>query len=257
MRRPDGLNVTVWGKGDPAVFVHGSFGWGEETWQAQRPLADGYELLLVDRRGYGGSPSDGRADFECDAEDVAALLDRPSHLVGHSYGGVGALLAAARRPEGVRSLAVIEPPAIGLLGGDPLAESFIAQLEVAARESKDPSEYRQRFLQGFGFPAPSEELEGSALAAATTSWQERPPSEAEMPLAELARAPSPKLVIRGGWDKAPPTAQERAGELFGRICDILVRELKAESAVFPGVAHNPQLLGEPFNERLRQFWSRA
>src|SRR5215216_4152116 len=100
MRRPDGLNVTVWGEGERAVLVHGSFGWGEETWQAQRPLADGYELLLVDRRGYGGSPSDGRADFECDAEDVAALLDRPSHLVGHSYGGVGALLAAARRPEG-------------------------------------------------------------------------------------------------------------------------------------------------------------
>ena len=25
------LNVTVWGEGEPAVFVHGSFGWGEEN----------------------------------------------------------------------------------------------------------------------------------------------------------------------------------------------------------------------------------
>jgi len=257
MRRPDGLNVTVWGQGEPAVFVHGSFGWGEETWRAQRPLAEDYELLIVDRRGYGGSPADGGADFERDAEDVAGLLDRPSHLVGHSYGGVGALLAAARRPDGVRSLAVIEPPAIGLLRGDPLAESFIEEMEVATRESKDPDEYRHRFLQGFGFPAPKDEIEGPALAAATTSWHERPPAEAEIPLAELARAPFPKLIIRGAWDKAPPSAQERAGELFARICDILVRELNAESATFPGVAHNPQLLGEPFNERLRRFWSLA
>src|SRR5438477_2435226 len=42
------LHVTRLGDGPPAVFVHGSFGWGEETWSAQRPLADDYELLLVD-----------------------------------------------------------------------------------------------------------------------------------------------------------------------------------------------------------------
>jgi pimeloyl-ACP methyl ester carboxylesterase len=257
MRRPDGLNVTVWGEGERAVLVHGSFGWGEETWQAQRPLADKYELLLVDRRGYGRSPADGRADFERDAEDVAALLEEPAHVVGHSYGGVVSLLAAAHRPEQVRSLAVIEPPAIGLLRGDALAESFITELGVAMRESKDPSEYRRRFLQGFGFSPPKNDLEGSALAAAETSWRERMPSEAEIPLAELARARFPKLIVRGGWDAGPQSARERAGVLFARICDILERELAAESVVFPGAAHNPQLLGEPFNERLRHFWSRA
>lgn len=257
MRRPVGLNVTVWGKGDPAVLVHGSFGWGEETWHAQRPLASDYALLLVDRRGYGDSPADGRADFERDAEDLAALLEQPAHVVGHSYGGVGALLAAARRPDNVRSLTVIEPPALGLLAGDPVSGTFRADMDVAMRESKSAGEYRTRFLQNFGFPAPRDELEGKALAAAETSWHERPPPEAEIPLADLAKAPFPKLVVRGGWDKAPPLAQQRAGLLFSRVCDILVRELGAESAVFPGVAHRPQELGEPFNELLRDFWSRA
>jgi pimeloyl-ACP methyl ester carboxylesterase len=257
MRRPDGVNVTVWGAGPPAVLVHGSFGWGEETWHAQRPLAAAHELRLVDRRGYGASPPAGRADFDRDADDVAGLLDEPAHVLGHSYGGVVALLAAARRPDSVRSLAVIEPPAIGLLSGDPLAESFIAELDVAARESRDADDYRARFLQGFGFPAPKVRLEGQALEAAATSWRERPPSEAELPLARLAAAPYPKLVVRGGWDKAPASAQERAGLLFARICDILVRELDAESAVFPGAAHRPQELGEPFNQLLRDFWSRA
>src|SRR5215217_4273132 len=160
MRRPVGLNVTAWGKGDPAVLVHGSFGWGEETWHAQRPLASDYALLLVDRRGYGDSPGDGRADFERDAEDVAALLEQPAHVVGHSYGGVGALLAAAGRPDNVRSLTVIEPPALGLLAGDAVSAMFSADMDAATRESKSADEYRTRFLQNFGFPAPRDELEG-------------------------------------------------------------------------------------------------
>jgi pimeloyl-ACP methyl ester carboxylesterase len=121
-----GLNVTVWGDGEPAVFVHGSFGWGEETWREQRPLADSHRLLLVDRRGFGGSPANGRVDFERDAEDVAELLADGAHLVGHSYGGVVSLLAAARKPHAVRSLTVIEPPALGLVRGNPAVEEFIA-----------------------------------------------------------------------------------------------------------------------------------
>ena len=117
MQRAVGLNVTIWGTGDPAVFVHGSFGRGEKTWKEQRPLADSHRLLLLDRRGFGGSPGDGEVDFDRDADDVATLLDEDSHLVGHSYGGIVSLLAAARRPEAVRSLTVIEPPALGLVRG--------------------------------------------------------------------------------------------------------------------------------------------
>src|SRR5881392_3809104 len=104
----------MWGDGEPAVFVHGSFGWGEETWREQRALADHYKLLLVDRRGFGASSPNGPVDFERDADDVAELLGDGSHLVGHSYGGVVSLLAAARRPDAVRSLALIEPPAFGV-----------------------------------------------------------------------------------------------------------------------------------------------
>src|SRR5262249_60113101 len=110
------LHVTVWGDGEPAVLVQGSFGWGEETFKAQCPLADRYKLLLVDRRGFGDTPPrDERVDFAKDADDVAELLgsSERAHLVGHSYGGVVSLLAAARQPSAVRSLCVIEPPAFG------------------------------------------------------------------------------------------------------------------------------------------------
>ena len=61
---------------------------------AQRPLAERYRLLVMDRRGFGGSPDIDRSDYEVDAADVAELLGDGAHLVGHSYGGVVAMLAA-------------------------------------------------------------------------------------------------------------------------------------------------------------------
>jgi pimeloyl-ACP methyl ester carboxylesterase len=249
-----GLNVTVWGDGEPAVFVHGSFGWGEETWRAQRPLADSYRLLLVDRRGFGASPAVGRVDFERDADDLAQLLPDGAHLVGHSYGGVVSLLAAARNPEAVRSLTVIEPPALGLARDDPSVAEFIRGVDTAAREAHDPSDYRRRFLQNFGFAAPEEQLTGRNLEAARASWAERNPAEAQIPFDALREVRS--LVVRGDWAAVPAAAAERGRVIFHTVCDVLVERLGAESATFPS-AHNPQLLGEPFNERLREFWEAA
>lgn len=251
------LHVTVWGDGEPAVFVHGSFGWGEETFKEQRPLADRYRLLLVDRRGFGRTPPrDGRVDFDEDADDIAGLLDgeRRAHLVGHSYGGVVSLLAAARRPNAVRSLCVIEPPAFSVVRGQPEAEEIIALVAEAADAASDPEDYRTRFLRAFGFSAAGERLKMKAFSAAQSSWIERPPWEATVPFDELASADLPKLVVRGAWDEAPVEARERAGRAFGAACDVLEQRLGAESAVFAGAAHNPQLLGAPFNDRLVAFW---
>ena len=254
MQHASGLNVTVWGDGEPAVFVHGSFGWGEETWREQRHLADSYRLLLVDRRGFGGSPASGRVDFERDADDVAALLPGGAHLVGHSYGGVVSLLAAARKPHAVRSLTVIEPPALGLVRGDPVVEEFIVGFGEAMREARDPSDYYARFLRNFGFSARDEALAGRDLESARSSWAERSPAEANIPFDELGEVRT--LVVRGDWASVPPAAAARGRVVFHAACDVLVDRLGAESATFAS-AHNPQLLGEPFNERLRAFWASA
>lgn len=251
-----GLHVTVWGEGDPAVLVHGSLGTGEEHWREQRPLAARHRLLIVDRRGYGKSPP-GPSDFERDAADVAALLPERAHVLGLSYGGVASVLAAALRPDAIRSLTVIEPPALGLVRGRPEVERFIERVTEATREASDGSDYAQRFRAAFGIPGGGPPLEGSDLASATASWHERPPWEAEIPLDELANAPFPKLVVRGAWDDVPPEARERGGRVFASVCDVLVERLGAESAEFPGAAHNAQLLGPPFNERLSAFWESA
>jgi pimeloyl-ACP methyl ester carboxylesterase len=245
--------VTVWGDGEPAVFVHGSFGWGKETWREQRPLADNYRLLLVDRRGFGESPAAGRVDFERDAGDVAALLGEGAHLVGHSYGGVVSLLAAAQRPEAVRSLVLIEPPAFGLARGDEAVEELIRRIGAAAQATDDPNEYRAAFLRGFGFPAQPTQLEGAALAAATASMTERPPWEADIPLEDLAGAGLRVLLVQGDWCPAPDSARALAGAAFRAVCEVLDDGLQPERAVFPA-AHSPQKLGEAFNRRIYAFW---
>src|SRR5450756_1747362 len=100
------------------------------TWRRQRPLAERWSLLVLDRRGYYPNPPIQHEDFEVDAADVAELLVRrgPAHLVGHSYGAVISLLVAARVPEHVRSLTVIEPPAFGLVPDDADVRGMVAGL---------------------------------------------------------------------------------------------------------------------------------
>ena len=96
-----GLHIDRRGDGPRALFVHGSISGGVATWKAQYPLADRCTLLILDRRGFGASPTADREDFEVDARDIGEALGDGAHLVAHSYGDVGASLAAAARPQAV------------------------------------------------------------------------------------------------------------------------------------------------------------
>jgi pimeloyl-ACP methyl ester carboxylesterase len=230
------------------VLVHGSVGGGRATWRAQLPLTERFELLVLDRPGFPPNPPVGRVDFEEDAKLVAGLLEPGDHLVGHSYGGVISLLAAASRPELVRSLTVIEPPATRVAIDDPAVKAFAAGgVELYAGGKTDDIEpFLRRFLSAVGstFVPPSPlppELEQGARALAV----ERGPWEAEIPLGVLAAAPFPTLVVSGAHHPA-----------FDAICDALERELDAERVVLPGYGHAAQHHPD-FNAHLTRFVERA
>src|SRR5438046_3860851 len=95
------------------LLVHGSVVNADLTWSAQKPLAGRFEIVAPNRRGFPPGPDVERVDFEDEAVGLEQFLDPETHLVGHSYGGVISLLAAARHPGRVRSLTAIRPPALG------------------------------------------------------------------------------------------------------------------------------------------------
>jgi pimeloyl-ACP methyl ester carboxylesterase len=249
------LHVVEFGAGERILLVHGSFDAGEQTFPEQRELADRYRVVLKDRRGYGDSPSAERVDFNSLTQDICDLLDGGAHLVGHSYGGVLCLLAAARQPEAVQSLTVIEPPAYAVARGNPAVEALVERMAAfwAHADPSVPDRILPEFMVALGFDPPSVELTAKDLAAALTTLREPPPEEADVPLEALTGTDFPKLVVSGAWDTAPQRARETAGRAFAVICDVLEEQLPAERVVFSGAAHDPQLLGKPFNDRLHAF----
>ena|SRR5437764_8683746 len=225
------------------LLVHGSVMNGEATWAAQRALAERFELVVPNRRGFPPGPDVERVDFEDEAVWLEQYLEPGTHLVGHSYGGVISLLAAARVPDRLRSLTVVEPPAFGVARGDPAVEEFNANYERLANEGlRDPEAYLLRFLAGVGSSLPTGKLQPALLQGARTLMVERPPTEAEIPLDALAAAPFPKLVVSGGHSAA-----------FDAVCDVLERRLDAQRVVLPGAGHSVPRLGEPFNQVLAAF----
>jgi pimeloyl-ACP methyl ester carboxylesterase len=230
------------------VFVHGSVLGARGTWGGQKELADRFELVFMDRPGFPPNPPVARVDFETDAELVAGLLEPGDHLVGHSYGGVIALLAAATRPELVGSLTVIEPPATRVAAGHEAVDDFAARGEelFASRAALDPEIFLRRFLAAVGsaFDPPSPlppEVEQGALALAV----ERGPWEADIPLDTIAAARFPKLVVSGRHHPA-----------LDAICDVLEERLPAERLVLEGYGHTVQR-HPAFNDRLADFVERA
>ena len=230
------------------VFVHGSVGNGDAAWVAQGPLAADFELVVLNRPGFPPGPLVDRVDFEEHAAWVAAQLKGGDHLCGHSYGGVISLYAAAQAPQ-LGSLIVLEPPAFGLAAGNRVVDEFTERLKRLWSEGpRDPRSFLAAFYAEVAGrqvelpdPLPPEQYQGARILMI-----ERGPWEAKPPLAQLRAAPFPKLVVSGGWSGP-----------FDAVCDVLEEQLDAERAVLPGMGHNPQLLGPPFNEVLTEFVERA
>lgn len=238
-----------WGAGTNVVLVHGSLATGLEEWQEQRPLAhEGFRLLVLDRRGYGGSPATDGEDFLRDAADIAELMGDAAHLVGHSYGGLGALYAAARRPEATLSLTLLEPGAFVLGQNDAAARALVHELRSLWDQQLPDEEWVLRFLRAVGTDPGALPPEVAAALVPLTPVVRRGRSlwQTELPLADLAAARFPKLVVSGGHS---------AG--FEAICDDLAAQIGASRAVIAGAGHEIQFTGAPLNAALLALWRDA
>ncbi|MDF1501836.1 alpha/beta hydrolase [Roseisolibacter sp. H3M3-2] len=112
------LHVVEGGEGAPVVLLHG-FPDFWYAWHRQLPAlaAAGFRAIAPDLRGYNLSDRPRRVeDYRLPllADDVAALIrgvaGGRAHVVGHDWGGGVAWHLAARHPEVVDRLAIVNAP---------------------------------------------------------------------------------------------------------------------------------------------------
>jgi O-succinylbenzoic acid--CoA ligase len=122
------------------VLLHATLSTGRQLAPLARALGAPGDVRVVapDRRGSGGRRLDPPREVAVaeHVADLAALLDAEgvdrAVLVGHSFGGVVALEAAARLPERVAAVVAYEPPY------GPLADAAVrAYFAVVARETRE------------------------------------------------------------------------------------------------------------------------
>ena len=253
-----GLEFAVWSTPDvpgatPLLCVNGGLLYAHNLlWPALSPLAAGRRLVFYDQRGRGetAAPPGARgARFEHDAGDIPALraalgIERWD-VLGHSWGGGLALLAAAGDEEGVRRVVTVDAvgptsewmpahrrAALARLAG-PEREA-VEQLSDEALGSDDPAvqERWSRAIYGAWFaepslarrfaPPPVRSVTGAAVAARLRregyDWRET--------LRALRR---PVLVIHGADDALPVAAAHALGATLPQ----------ARVVVLPGTGHMP------------------
>ncbi|WP_338079847.1 alpha/beta hydrolase [Antrihabitans stalactiti] len=184
------VQIYEFGPADgPAVLaLHGVSGHGKR-WEsfANEHLPEAH-VIAPDLRGHGRSPWEPPWNFETLVDDAVEVIgDRgPVLLVGHSFGGAIGLHLAARHPELVRGLVLLDP-AIALPGPE------LLEVATATVESPDYTDLAE---------ARSEKVHGS--------WGD---VDERLIDAELAEHLIPTRNGRVGWRMSVPAIVAFYGEL--------------------------------------------
>lgn len=110
------------GKGPLVLLIHG-VGLRAEAWDAQiDALAQNACVVAIDLPGHGDSPRLDHATSLADYTDaIAATLDAPATVVGHSLGGMIALDLAIRHPDFVQGVVALN----AIFQRDPEAQNAV------------------------------------------------------------------------------------------------------------------------------------
>ncbi|MEZ6022395.1 MAG: alpha/beta hydrolase [Hyphomonadaceae bacterium] len=125
----DRISVAAAGEGRDVIFIPGLSSHPEIWDSTVESLGPGYRVHLVHVRGFGGLEPGANADGPVAApvaEEIARYieangLDHPA-VIGHSMGGTIGMMLAARHPDSVGKLMVVDMfPFMGAMFGGPAA----------------------------------------------------------------------------------------------------------------------------------------
>lgn len=136
----DRIAVETTGEGPDVILVPG-LNSSPAVWEDLTATLKGYRFHLVQVNGFAGLPAGANAEGPVVApvaEEIARYIDEAGlevpALIGHSMGGTVSVLVAARFPEAVGRLMVVDVPAFmgGIMGATPetveqMAESMKAE----------------------------------------------------------------------------------------------------------------------------------
>jgi pimeloyl-ACP methyl ester carboxylesterase len=205
------LSLARGGQGAPLIYLHGTDGLGE--WPAiLDKLAEGFDVIVPDHPGFGGSEApawiDDVSDLAyCYLDALEALGLASVHIVGHSLGGWIALEMAVRSTDRLRSLTLISAAGIHVKGV-PKTDIFIIDPEELARLAyADP-----KIAEAAASRASTDKYQDLAIlnriASARFGWQPRffnPRLERW-----LHRVKIPTNIIWGDGDRIIPPAYAEA-----------------------------------------------
>jgi pimeloyl-ACP methyl ester carboxylesterase len=219
-----------------ALLIH-SGGFTSRQWRklGQR-LAASHEVLAPDLIGYGAEPWPPGVPFHfrLDVERLAGMLDRPADVVGHSYGGLLGLQLALAQPERVRSLALFEPVAFGILGdADADARAELALPAYRADAAGVDEAWLEAFVDWWNGPgawaALAEPTRAGFRAVAWKVYQEVATLMADTTdRARYATIAVPTLLMGGG------RTRETEARTLRRLAEALP---DARLEVFPEMGH--------------------
>ena len=244
------------GLGEPIVFSHGLLWSGRMFDKQAAALKDRYRCITYDHRGQGQSDvwRVDAVDMETVYADAVGLIEKlgvgPCHFVGLSMGGFVGMRLAARRPDLLRSLVLMETSA------DPEPRENVPRYKllnfVARWVGLEPLANRvMRIMFGRTF------LEDPARAAERAEWRRRlKENRRDIWRAvngvirrrgvyeELTRVKTPTLVVVGEEDVAtvPAKAERIHGAIEGSKLMRLPRGGHTSTVEEPGLV-NPPLEG--------------
>ncbi|QDT01024.1 alpha/beta fold hydrolase [Adhaeretor mobilis] len=256
------LTYETHGKGTPVVLLHG-FPLDAQMWQPQvEALSAGYQVIVPNLRGYGGSTQteqDGTEGVTMRqyADDIIALLDElsinePVVLAGFSMGGYVAWQFALNYPERLKALiacdtrVIADPPEArekrqkmaSLMQSAKDTEAATSMLSVMLATSK------QQHAPSVAEKVKEMILRQSPLAVAAAQLGMAARPDVTERLKEIT---CPALVVCGAEDAISPPAEMRG------IANALPNAsfLEIPNAGHMTTLENPQAVNEAFADFLK------